>query len=76
MLVPHGIEHELRASFVAGDGACWGAMSFFRDRGNQDFADEDAGLLRSVAGPITEGYRRSFMVTQAQRADEPEAPGS
>lgn len=75
LLEPYGIAHEMRASFVAADGACWGAMSFFRDRGRPDFTDEEAALLRSVAGPIADGFRRSFLVAQVLRADEPEAPG-
>lgn len=50
LLMPQGLEHELRAAFRI-DDSCWGVGSLFREAG-KDFTDRELEFLAAVAAAI------------------------
>lgn len=60
LLGPGGLGDELRGAVVA-DGACWGGLSFHRERRIGPFSDDDttfvSGLLPALAGAARAAWR-------------------
>jgi hypothetical protein len=60
LLGPGGLGDELRGAVVA-DGACWGGLTFHRERRTAPFCDDDAafvsGLLPALAGAARAAWR-------------------
>ena len=60
LLGPGGLGDELRGAVVA-DGACWGGLSFHRERRTGPFSDDDtafvSGLLPALAGAARAAWR-------------------
>lgn len=63
LLVPLGIEHELRAAFVL-HGQCWGACALYRDPARPDFTETDAELLARLGPVLAEGVRRVLVLAR------------
>jgi DNA-binding CsgD family transcriptional regulator len=61
LLAPRGIAHELRASLVSED-RCWGCLGLFRDRGDPDFAEEEAAFVAETGAHIAAGIRRALLL--------------
>lgn len=55
LLLPLGLDHELRAAFRV-DDACWGVGSLFRDAGH-DFTDREVEFLGAVAATLAAASR-------------------
>ena len=55
LLLPLGLDHELRAAFRV-DDACWGVGSLFRDAGH-DFTDREVEFLGAVAATLAAATR-------------------
>jgi DNA-binding CsgD family transcriptional regulator len=74
LLYPQGIEWELRASLVS-DSLCWGALGFYRHRGEPDFNDREAAFVASIAVVLADGFRRALLVSAVETDDAPDGPG-
>lgn len=55
LLLPLGLDHELRAAFRV-DDACWGVGSLFREAGH-DFTDREVEFLGAVAATLAAATR-------------------
>lgn len=55
LLLPLGLDHELRAAFRV-DDACWGVGSLFREAGH-DFTDREVEFLGAVAATLAAASR-------------------
>lgn len=55
LLLPLGLDHELRAAFRV-DDACWGVGSLFREAG-RDFTDREVEFLGAVAATLAAATR-------------------
>jgi DNA-binding CsgD family transcriptional regulator len=65
LLVPQGLEHELRTAFRV-DDACWGVGSLFREAG-RDFTDRELEFLGAVAATLAAASRIAVRVTHPAR---------
>jgi DNA-binding CsgD family transcriptional regulator len=74
LLQPQGVEWELRASLVS-DSVCWGALGFYRHRGEPDFTDEEAAFVAAISGILAGGFRRALLVRAVLTDDVPDGPG-
>jgi DNA-binding CsgD family transcriptional regulator len=74
LLRPLGIEHELRASFVADDGS-WAACALYRPADARDFSSEDAELLASLSSMVAEGFKRALLIADPTLRFGDEGPG-
>lgn len=72
MVAPHGLEGELRTSFVA-DGGCWGSVGLFR-AAPEDFAPDEADALHAMSDALGRAFRAAAL-RGAHGADAPDAPG-
>lgn len=71
----YGFGDELRVSFVS-DGVYWGAAAFLRAAGEPTFTEAEVDVVRSLAGTIADGLRRSLSaVTIAAPAAVEHGPG-
>ncbi|MFC5994463.1 LuxR C-terminal-related transcriptional regulator [Pseudonocardia hispaniensis] len=75
LLRPRGVAHEIRASLVS-DHRCWGFVGLYRDRGRDDFTEDDAALLAELDAHLAAGIRRALLLGAAS-AQPPgsQAPG-
>lgn len=60
VLVPSGIEHEVRAVFRS-DAHVWGAIVLMRGADVPDFGPEDEAFLQQIAPAIANGFRAVFV---------------
>jgi DNA-binding CsgD family transcriptional regulator len=60
---PLGLGDELRVSFTARDGSCWGIGQLVRADGSV-FSEEERDLLAAVSPTVAEGLRAAFAVEQ------------
>jgi DNA-binding CsgD family transcriptional regulator len=58
---PLGYGDELRVSFTARDGSCWGIAQLVRSHGDV-FSDDERDLLAAAAPTVAEGLRAAFAV--------------
>lgn len=65
---PLGLGDELRVSFTARDGSCWGIAQLGRCDGTM-FTGEERDLLATVSSTIAEGLRDVFTVTQPAQSE-------
>ena len=65
---PLGLGDELRVSFTARDGSCWGLAQLGRSEGVM-FTDEERDLLASVSCRIAEGLRDAFPVARPAQSE-------
>ncbi|MDR6415694.1 helix-turn-helix transcriptional regulator [Pseudarthrobacter sulfonivorans] len=65
LLVPQGLEHELRTAFRV-DDACWGVGSLFREHG-QDFTDRELEFLGAIAATLAAASRIAVRVAHPSR---------
>lgn len=65
---PLGLGDELRVSFTARDGSCWGIAQLGRSEG-EVFTDEERDLLAAVSWTVAEGLRDAFPVVQPARSE-------
>lgn len=63
LLMPQGLEHELRAAFRV-DDSCWGVGSLFREAG-KDFTDRELEFLAAVAATIGAASRIAVRAAHA-----------
>jgi DNA-binding CsgD family transcriptional regulator len=61
---PLGYGDELRVSFTARDGSCWGIAQLVRSEGGV-FSDEERDMLATVSSTVAEGLRAAFAVDRA-----------
>lgn len=61
---PLGLGDELRVSFTARDGSCWGIGQLVRSDGDV-FSDDERDLLAAVSPTVAEGLRAAFAADQA-----------
>ena len=64
LLSEYGLGHELVAILRAG-GACWGSVALYREKGSEDFGDDDLDFIRSAAPALAEGARRGLLIGEA-----------
>ena len=65
ILLPLGLDHELRAAFRV-DEACWGVGSIFRE-GGQDFSDREVEFLTAVTATLAAATRVAVRVQRGPR---------
>lgn len=65
---PLGLGDELRASFTARDGSCWGIAQLGRSDGDM-FTAAERDLLAAASPAIAEGLRGTFTVAGRARSD-------
>jgi DNA-binding CsgD family transcriptional regulator len=70
LLLPLGLDHELRAAFRV-DDACWGVGSLFRE-GGHDFTDREVEFLGAVAATLAAATR---IAVRAAHPSRPAAVG-
>ena len=70
LLLPQGLEHELRAAFRV-DETCWGVGGLFRGQG-VDFTDREVEFLAAVAQALAAATR---VAVRVQRQGRPRAQG-
>jgi DNA-binding CsgD family transcriptional regulator len=73
--VAYGGDQELIAGLRTRDGAVWGALALYRERGEPLFDSDELAFLRSVSGYLAEGARRALLVGEATDREWPDAPG-
>jgi DNA-binding CsgD family transcriptional regulator len=61
---PLGYGDELRVSFTARDGSCWGIAQLVRAEG-EVFSEDERDLLAAVSPTVAEGLRAAFAVDGA-----------
>jgi DNA-binding CsgD family transcriptional regulator len=59
---PLHLADELRVSFTARDGSCWGIAQLVRSDGDV-FSDDECDLLAAVSSTVAEGLRAGFAVS-------------
>ncbi|HSJ43137.1 MAG TPA: helix-turn-helix transcriptional regulator [Euzebyales bacterium] len=64
---PLGLGDELRVSFTARDGSCWGIAQLARSDGDL-FTDVERDLLLAASSTIAEGLRGTFVATSPARS--------
>jgi len=64
---PLGLGDELRVSFTARDGTCWGIGQLGRSDGDT-FTDEERDLLATASSTVAEGLRGTFTVPRPARS--------
>lgn len=64
---PLGLGDELRVSFTARDGTCWGIGQLGRSDGDT-FTDEERDLLATASSTVAEGLRGTFTVARPARS--------
>jgi DNA-binding CsgD family transcriptional regulator len=64
---PLGFGDELRVSFTARDGSCWGIAQLVRPDG-EVFTDDERDLLAAVSPTVAEGLRATFAVDPPSRS--------
>jgi DNA-binding CsgD family transcriptional regulator len=69
ILVPSGLEHELRVLFTAGAGV-WGALVMFRATDSPDFSTAETTLVEAATSPVAAAIRREMMLTEITHGDE------
>ena len=72
-LQPHGFDDELRAVLRA-DGAPWGAIGLFRERGRPRFDAAETALVAELSAPIGEAVRERVRRAAAPPPDA-DVPG-
>jgi DNA-binding CsgD family transcriptional regulator len=65
---PLGLGDELRVSFTARDGSCWGIAQLGRSDG-VTFTDEERDQLAAVSSTVAEGLRDAFAVAGPARSE-------
>jgi hypothetical protein len=60
---PHGFEDELRAALRV-DGAAWGLVSLFRERGRPAFDAAETELLAGLSAPLADVSSRGELVAK------------
>lgn len=74
VLVPSGIEHEMRAVFRE-RGRSWGALILMRGGDVADFSAADAALMSRVAPVVATGFRRVLVRQQLDHRDDAREAG-
>jgi DNA-binding CsgD family transcriptional regulator len=64
---PLGLGDELRVSFTARDGSCWGIAALVRAAGTP-FAEWERDLLAAVSPTVAEGLRAALVVERPMRS--------
>jgi DNA-binding CsgD family transcriptional regulator len=59
MYAPHGLDDELRVTFVA-DGACFGTACLLRARGADPFTAQEVALVEAAARHVAHGLRAAL----------------
>lgn len=67
---PLGLGDELRVSFTARDGSCWGIAQFGRSEGAV-FTEEERDLLVAVSSTVAESLREAFTFTRPAGSELP-----
>lgn len=69
VLVPSGLEHELRAVFRDGERV-WGALILLRAPDVADFTRQETAIVAGLAPVIASGFRRVLVRQQLENADD------
>lgn len=67
LYAPLGLGDELRVSFTARDGSCWGIAALIRAEGTP-FAEWERDLLAAVSPTVAEGLRAALIVEHPTRS--------
>jgi len=74
MLVPMGMDDELRATFVT-DAACWGTLCLHREKAKSRYTAAEAAYLAQLAPHIAAGLRKALLLGSAPAVNTPNGPG-
>jgi DNA-binding CsgD family transcriptional regulator len=74
MLVPMGMDDELRAIFVT-DTACWGTLCLHRAQTGSGYTPAEAAYLAQLAPHIADGLRKALLLGNAPSERTPDGPG-
>jgi len=74
ILLPLGMDDELRAVFVA-DGVCWGQLCLHREDANQRFTTAEAAYVAQLAPHFADGLRKALLLSDSHLARTPDEPG-
>jgi DNA-binding CsgD family transcriptional regulator len=72
LLVPHGFEDELRASFVS-DGVMWGGVAVHRSCGR--FVASEAAAVAALCPHVADAIRRAIVTATAATDSRTDGPG-
>lgn len=73
--VAYGGDQELIAGLRTRDGAVWGALALYREKGEPLFDRREMAFIRGVSVHLAEGARRALLVGEATHREWPDAPG-
>jgi DNA-binding CsgD family transcriptional regulator len=74
MLIPMGMEDELRAVFVT-DEACWGTLCLHREKSKSKFSSSEAAFLVQLSPHIADALRKALLLNDTVSAKAPDGPG-
>jgi DNA-binding CsgD family transcriptional regulator len=73
LLSGNGLAHELVAILRSGE-TCWASVTLYREKGRDDFSDEDLAFLHVVGPLLAEGARRGLLIGEAYDAGAVQSP--
>lgn len=74
LLGPGGLGDELRGAVVA-DGACWGGLTFHRERRTAPFCDDDAAFVSGLTPALAGAARAAWRTPSRPGTDPVTKPG-
>lgn len=72
MLMPMGMEDELRAVFVT-DEDCWGTLCLHREK--LSYSVDEAAYFAQLTQPIADGLRKALLLSRVPLTTTPDGPG-
>jgi DNA-binding CsgD family transcriptional regulator len=70
-----GGDQEMVAALRTPAGDVWGALSLYREPGEQLFSEDEQTFIRTAAPVLAEGARRALLIGEASDPEGPDAPG-
>ena len=71
----HGGDQEMIGAVRTEPGQVWGAVSFYRERGQPTFDSDDEAFLRALGPSLAVGARRALLFGEATEPQGTDAPG-
>ena len=71
----YGGDQEMIGAVRTQSGRVWGAVSFYRERGQPSFDADDEAFLNALGPSLAEGARRALLVGEATEPQGTDAPG-